>query len=115
MILNPQDYELINTTKKLDSKLWLMSLNGKEHYCNPSVENIAKEIFLAMMVLFNPAIYPNLKIHKVTLYETPNCYTHCIKDSISNEEAGAWMASRYEEVTKYALDKGVIEYDDRKA
>ena len=48
MLLNPQDYELINVTGKLGSKLWLMSLNGEHEYCNPSVENIAKEVFLAM-------------------------------------------------------------------
>ena len=87
--------------------------NGKNEYCNPSVENISKEIFLAMMVLFNPSIYPNLRIHKVTIYETPNCWTECVRESISDVEAGNWMKVRYDEVTKYALDKGVIEYDDR--
>ena len=65
MLLNPQDTELINTTKNYGSKMWLMSLNGENKYCNPSVENIAKEVFLAMMVLFQP--YKNLKIHKVTI------------------------------------------------
>jgi len=115
MILNPQDTALIETTKSYGSKLWLMSLNGKEAYCNPSVENIAKEVFLAMMVLFNPAVYPNLRIHKVTIYETPNCSTICSKESISDIEANYWMSVRYEEVNKYAQDKGVFEYDDRKA
>ena len=56
-------------------EMWLMSLNGENKYCNPSVENIAKEVFLAMMVLFQP--YKNLKIHKVTpvispRYSVPN-------------------------------------------
>ena len=114
MILNPQDTKLIETTKDYGSKLWLMSLNGKEHYCNPSVENIAKEIFLAMMVLFNPAIYPNLKIHKVTIYETPNCSTICSKESISDVEAATWMGVRYAEINQYATEKGIFEYDDRK-
>ena len=112
MLLNPQDTALINITKDYGSKMWLMSLNGKEAYCNPSVENIAKEIFLAMMVLFQP--YPNLKINKITIYETPNCWTECIKESISDAEAAAWMKARYEEVNKYTVEKGIIEYDDRK-
>ena len=114
MILNAKDTKLVETTKEYGTKLWLMSLNGVDQYCNPSVENIAKEIFLAMMVLFNPSIYPNLRIHKVTIYETPNCWTECVRESISDVEAGNWMKVRYDEVTKYALDKGVIEYDDRK-
>ena len=112
MILNPQDYQLIDVTKKLGSKLWLMSLNGRNNYCNPSVENIAKEIFLAMEVLF--AGYEDLNIHRVTIYETPNCWTECIKESISGFERVNWNEARFNEVNKYALDKGVLEYDDRK-
>jgi 6-pyruvoyltetrahydropterin/6-carboxytetrahydropterin synthase len=113
MLLNPQDTELINTTKNYGSKLWLMSLNGKEEYCNPSVENIAKEVFLAMMVLF-ASYSKTLRISKVTIYETPNCSTICSKESISDAEAQNWMISRYEEVNAYAQEKGMFEYDDRK-
>ena len=112
MLLNPQDTELITTTQNYGSKMWLMSLNGKQEYCNPSVENIAKEVFLAMMVLFQP--YKNLRISDVTIYETPNCWTKCTKESISDFEAQNWMTYRYNEVLKYSIDKGVIEYDDRK-
>jgi 6-pyruvoyltetrahydropterin/6-carboxytetrahydropterin synthase len=114
MILNPKDELLIKTTKEYGTKLWLMSLNGEGEYCNPSVENIAKEVFLAMMVLFPPTAYPNLRISKVTIYETPNCSTICSKESISDAEANAWMNVRYAEVNKYAVDKGIFEYDDRK-
>lgn len=112
MLLNPQDTALINTTREYGSKLWLMSLNGPTQYCNPSVENIAKEVFLAMTVLFSP--YKDLRIHKVTIHETPNCYTACTKESISPQEANNWMQTRYREVLKYAQDKGIVEYDDRK-
>lgn len=112
MILNPQDKLLIQTTQDLGSKLWLMSLNGNGKYCNPSVENIAKEVFLAMMVLFND--YDNLSIHKVTIYETPNCYTTCVFDSLSQNEIDNWCETNKENVTKYAEEKGVFEYDDRK-
>jgi 6-pyruvoyltetrahydropterin/6-carboxytetrahydropterin synthase len=118
MILNPEDTELIKITKNYGSKLWLMSLNGEHKYCNPSVENIAKEVFLAMAVL-GDTLYggapTGLKIHKVKIYETPNCWTECYKESISENEAANFMSTRYEEISNYAKEKGVIEYDDRKA
>ena len=112
MILNPKDTELIQTTRNYGTKLWLMSLNGEGEYCNPSVENIAKEIFLAMMVLFQP--YKDLRINKITIYETPNCWTECTRESISDIEANNWMKVNYDTVYKYTFDKGIIEYDDRK-
>lgn len=112
MILNPEDKLLIQTTEALGGKTWLMSLNGHYKYCNPSVENIAKEIFLAMEVLFKN--YEYLKIHKITIYETPNCFTTCVKESISESERKNWNEVRYEQVNFYAVSKGQIEYDDRK-
>jgi len=112
MILNPKDEIVIKATNDTSSKLWLMSLNGSNEYCNPSVENIAKELFLAMMVLFSR--YQHLRISQIILYETPNCYTKCTKESISDIEANNWMNANYEQVFQYALDKGIIEYDDRK-
>lgn len=112
MILNPKDTQLISTTKDLGSKLWLMSLNGAGEYCNPSAENIAKEIFLAMDILFKG--YRNLRIHKITLYETPNCYTTCVAESISIPESTAFNLVRYQAITEYATAKGIVEYDDRK-
>jgi len=112
MLLNPKDMELIQTTKNYGSKYWLMSLNGAGEYCNPSVENIAKEVFLAMQVLFAP--YKNLSIHRVIIYETPNCSTVCSQESISTVETANWFKERHKEVNQYALDKGIFEYDDRK-
>jgi 6-pyruvoyltetrahydropterin/6-carboxytetrahydropterin synthase len=111
-ILNEKDSVMVKAVQELEGKLWLMSLNGPTEYCNPSVENIAKEVFLAMTVLFST--YKDLRIHKVTIHETPNCYTACTKESISPQEANKWMQTRYREVLKYAQDKGIVEYDDRK-
>ena len=45
-ILNPKDAVLIDAVNSVDSKLYKMSLNGGEEYCNPSVENLVKEIFM---------------------------------------------------------------------
>lgn len=112
MIVNPHDKAVIDAAMATGSKIWFMSLNGKDNYCNPSVENIAKEVFLAMVVLFQS--YKDLRIHEITLYETPNCWTICNKESISAEEAQSWMAVNAGHVTDYAKNKGIVEYDDRK-
>ena len=117
MLLNPQDHEIIETIKKLNSKLWLMSLNGKDEYCNPTVENITKEVFISMMVISH-VLYGNsptgLKIHRVRMYETPNCWSDCYQDSISELEMRNFTEFRFEEIKQYSLNKGIIEYDERK-
>jgi len=112
MILNPKDEEVIKATKATNSKLYLMSLNGEEEYCNPSAENISKEIFMAMEVLF--LNYPGLEIYEVELFETPNCAVSCFSDSMSTRERINWSESKKAEIVKYREDKGIIEYDDRK-
>lgn len=117
MILNPKDTELIDTTKKLESKLWLMSLNGKDEYCNPTVENIAKEIFLAMEILTSVLyidVNLGLQIKKVKIYETPNCFTNCKSKSITETERLNFGNVNYNHLQQYALNKGIVEYDDRK-
>lgn len=117
MLLNPHDTSVIDTTNAIGTKLWLMSLSGEGNYCNPSVENIAKEIFLAMELLSN-TLYANaptgLKIHKVQIYETPNCSTECLSDSISDTERMSFQTAQGESIQAYAIEKGVLEYDDRK-
>lgn len=117
MILNPHDHDLIDTVNDYESKLWLMSLNGAGEYCNPSVENIAKEVFLAMEIL-SETLYRDaptrLKIHSVRINETPNCWTICDVDSIAGSERINFRLAKKKQIQKYALDKGVIEYDDRK-
>jgi 6-pyruvoyltetrahydropterin/6-carboxytetrahydropterin synthase len=112
MILNPHDETVIEAVQKLDSKLWLMTLNGAGEYCNPSAENLAKEIFLAQEILFTG--YDLLKVHHLRLYETPNCYTDCYKESISQKERDNFSSVHRDQLTKYAHDLGMVEYDDRK-
>lgn len=112
MLLNPHDSKLIATTLELDTKLWLMSLNGAAQYCNPTVENIAKEVFLAMELLFRH--YAGLYIEKVTIWETPNCGTDCFLSSISDVERSNFRAVQGDLVLAYAAEKGIMEYDDRK-
>lgn len=117
MILNPHDHNLIDITKQYGSKLWLMSLNGPNEYCNPSVENIAKEVFLGIEIL-SDTLYKGaptgLKIHKVLIYETPNCWTECYYESITDQERDNFYGTNGKLITDYAESKGVIQYDDRK-
>ena len=88
-----------------------MSLNGKD-YCNPSVENVAREIFLAQQILFEA--YDGLEIHHIRLNETPNCYTDVYSESIPDIEKENFYKRNYEHIKKYAENKGIVEYDDRK-
>jgi 6-pyruvoyltetrahydropterin/6-carboxytetrahydropterin synthase len=110
-ILNPDDTDLIEAVQKLGSKCWVMGLNG-EAYCNPTVENIAKEIFLAMLYLFEKR--KGISIYQVRLWETPNCYTDCFRDSISDEERMNFSEVTGLQLKAYAKEKGIVEYDDRK-
>lgn len=117
MILNPHDTKLIETTRDYGTKLWLMSLNGEGEYCNPSVENIAKEVFLAMNILSDTLYHDSptgLRIHEVKIYETPNCFTQCVLDSVTEQEQINFFNARGSEIQDYAIEKGVLEYDDRK-
>lgn len=115
MIVNPHDSVVIRAAKETGSKIWYMSLNGEGEYCNPTVENIAKEIFIAMEILMSEK-YENvgLEISKIKLYETPNCYTICTKHSIDPKERISFRNQNYDKILKYRKDKGVVEYDDRK-
>lgn len=121
MILNPMDTELIQVTKNLGSKLWLMSLAGTDNegelrYCNPTVENIATEVCCAMKLL-TELLYPDpaigLRVHKVKIYETPNCFTVCKANGIWPAEYANFVSHNYETIRQYATDMGVLEYDDR--
>lgn len=110
VILNPEDKVILKSSKEVQSKIWLMRLAGNE-YCNPTVENIAKEIFLAMVVLFQN--YQHLIISEIKLYETPNCYTVVTQKSISSDEESNWLRHNYGFINDYRITKGKLNYDDR--
>jgi 6-pyruvoyltetrahydropterin/6-carboxytetrahydropterin synthase len=76
------------------------------------VENIAKEVFLAMEILFSK--YENLRIHSITLWETPNSATTCIAESIHPAEKDNWLLANEDAIAFYRDEKGYMEYDDRK-
>lgn len=110
-ILNPKDQTLGLTLVDLKNQIYIMSLNGKE-YCNPTAENISKEIFMAMDILFRQ--YKGLKIKEIILYETPNCWVNCTESSYDLDELANFRKRRENEIEKYATEKGIFEYDQRK-
>ncbi|HLB33085.1 MAG TPA: 6-carboxytetrahydropterin synthase [Chthoniobacterales bacterium] len=111
-IANPSDHCVIKACRDTNSKLYLMSLNGTEIYCNPTAENIAREILIAMEILFKA--YSDLKVHCVRYHETPNCFVTTYANSIGQEERQHFYTYRGASILEYAKAKGVFEYDDRK-
>jgi 6-pyruvoyltetrahydropterin/6-carboxytetrahydropterin synthase len=110
-IVNPHDKSVIQACFETGSKMWTMSLNGPREYCNPSVENIAKEMFLGISFLMDTV---NLKLASVCLYETPNCFTVCASSSISDIERYNFLRVNRTDLETYKDAKGVVEYDDRR-
>lgn len=110
-IVNPSDEIVIKTCIDLNSKYWVMTLNNGS-YCNPTVENIAKELFVLLYLLMRD--YEGLELVKIVLYETPNCACTCNKEDISTDEWENMVALHNEMTISYATEKGQVNYDDRK-
>jgi len=114
VLLNPKDDVLIKASIEIGSKMWIMSLNGKGEYCNPTVENIAREVFIAVDYLFEQ-LYPggNLRLQTIQVYETPNCSTILNTEDILPMERIEFLKVNANLLDSYAQEKGVVEYDDR--
>ena len=78
-ILNPMDTELIDLCIKNKWRVWVMGL-GKQDDINPSAENIASELFYVGDTFFNME-EQSVKLVKIRLYETPNCWVECSSPS----------------------------------
>lgn len=111
-IANPHDYDLIQACQKTTSKLYCMSLQGEGEYCNPTAENISREIFMAMGILFSA--YPQLTMYHLRFYETPNCWVDTYERSICPAEKAHFYRYRFASIKAYAEKKGIMEYDTRK-
>ena len=64
-------------------KVYKMTLNGK-NFCNPTAENIVKEMLLGLKILFKDV--EGLDVHSIELYETPNCSVDVWVNEIEFEE-----------------------------
>jgi len=111
-LLNPHDTKLIDVLREIHTKLWIMCLSGVGEYCNPTAENLSKELFLAQQALFSSI--EGLTLYQVRLYETPNCWVDCFEESITPEEKEIFLSVHGEDLKKYLEAKGEFEYDDRK-
>ena len=112
-IANPQDEGSITICKNAGTKLYLMNLAGEGKYCNPSAENIAKEIFYAVSVLMDKKDDTQFKLDKIVLHETPNCYVEC--SGLSEQERTTLFHSKLTaDLLIYKSGKGEVEYDSRR-
>ena len=84
-ILNPMDSEL----SKVAGPKWFMSLYGEGKFCNPTIENISKEIFIAMEVLLSS--FDDVRIARIELHVIPTIGTICTHSSISGSERAAFL------------------------
>lgn len=102
------DTQIQNPTKSVEegSKVWYMSLNGKDQDCEPTLQNIVKEIFLAMAVLFETN--KSLQIHLVTAYEPEAGFATCVKETITPTEANKWLEVHYDTTKQYIDEKNLI-------
>ena len=64
-LLNANDDDLIELCRQNGWKLYVMD-------CNPTAENIARDVFWAAASLLEPA---GITVDRVRLFETPNCWS----------------------------------------
>lgn len=113
---NPLDHALNNVVVESGWKLHLMNLMGAKGDCNPSAENISKELFFACSKLINDPSNCGLKVVKVVFYETPNCWVECTEESLSKEDLNNLEESDFaKSLETWRAEKGMLEYDLRKA
>jgi 6-pyruvoyltetrahydropterin/6-carboxytetrahydropterin synthase len=115
-ILNPKDENVLKCVKTINSKYWVMALNGDD-FCNPSAENMAKELYLAMCDIINSykaqGVTLLYKLENVRLYETENCYVDCNMDCISEKEVYNFNQKYYNMIHSYTQQCSIFEYDSR--
>lgn len=95
-IMNPADKELIDIVVKNGWNLYVMSFD--DTYCNPTVENICKEVFLAVSALMDSC---NLMLQNIRIYETPNAYCDTYAHDISVPERQAWRAKNSHRIADF--------------
>ncbi|MBI1859487.1 MAG: 6-carboxytetrahydropterin synthase [Deltaproteobacteria bacterium] len=109
-IANPQDLQFISICNQLGLKVYRMNGAGTDSFCNPTAENIAKELFYAADVLLSNT---GLNTHSVKLWETMNCHVECT--GLSAAEQTLFETS---DLTTQLLDwksaQGTVEYDARR-
>lgn len=110
-IVNPKDTVVKECVQKLGTKLYEMTLNGPGEDCNPSAEAIAKELFVQIYLLMSNE---NIRLDKVRLYETPNCWVDTTVECIGVREWDTVALARRKTLQEFKDRVGTFEYDERK-
>jgi len=111
-IANPKDDVMVNACVETGSKMRFSPFVNEEGFCNPTAENISKDLFLSVTQLMSD--YSNiLKLKTVRLYETPNCFVDCFDYSISDQDYLNFNKMYGEDITAYRNKCGKFEYDSR--
>jgi hypothetical protein len=87
---------------------WELSLNGKFQDCAPTLQNIAKELFLLAASIYSDRSN-DFRVSRVTVLAKPVAIT-CTKESIEPEQAQNWVNVRFAQVRKYVEDREVVKY-----
>jgi len=115
-IHNPHDVDFIAPCEKHKTKIHLMNLMGAGNYCNPSAENIAKELFYAFAKLLDNPTNCNLRVHSIRLWETENCFVTCYRETLTLTDWFNLDNSEYAKaIQTHKNSVGQFEYDSRKA
>lgn len=87
-ILNPADVDIIQLCESMKSKHYIMkTLRSSQNYMNPSAENISREMYYVLHILFKRQnIIGYNGINNIRLYETPNCYVDFSKNNFTDYE-----------------------------
>lgn len=110
-LANPLDLKVIGLAEELGSNIFKMHLVDSNGSCNPTVENIAKELYFAVHTLLSSS---NLKLERVILNETANCIGVC--EGLSANEFEIFRSDKVylKSLTEYRSNAGNVEYDSRK-
>lgn len=110
-IANPLDSEIIQLCEKLPSKCYKMHLIDSLGSCNPTVENIAKELFFVVSELMNSQL---IRLDKIILHETENCIGVCA--GLTQTEIKIFKNNNdfITSILNFKKNSGELEYDIRK-
>ena len=110
IILNPQDKDLLCFVQENKWRVYIMGLGNALLDCNPSAENLAHEIRVAVAEMFTMEKH-GVELLNVRLYETPNCWVDCHKvcDPAPYTPTEEWSA----DFKSWREEMGDIEYDIR--
>jgi 6-pyruvoyl-tetrahydropterin synthase len=109
-ISNPKD-PLLDSMIRENCKVWILSLNDSES-CNPSCENISKELFYVATKLFENFAFT--KVYELKLYETENSFVTTRSLEKSEVETLDKSSTLKRRICEWILANPAFEYDERK-